>query len=149
VDLAGLSLPVLLVNLPKPFLKESSEISLNNNSLTVLDLMEPKDVTEVGCMMLWITSHQLESVPNPLIHTPLKMEHAKPLLAPKTPSPSQDTLWSRLIPPLPLNPLVTNNQSPLPLMPKTGAHTEAVFSPTVEILLTTVSYLLDIPQAIG
>jgi len=47
VDLVGLSLPLLHLNLSKPSKKELSEISLNNNLLTVPDLMEITDVTVV------------------------------------------------------------------------------------------------------
>jgi len=149
VDLAGLSPPSLLVNLLKPSTKTSSEISLNNNSSIVLDLMETTDVPEVSWITVSNTSEITESVPKAHIHTPPETDLAKSLLAPKALSPSLDIPMFLQDQPLDLNKLVTDNQFPLPVMLKTGPLIPVVFSPTVELPSITEFYLLDIPLLIG
>jgi len=149
VDLAGLSPPSPLVNPGMPSMTEHSEISLNNNSSIALDLMETTDVPEVSWITVSVTSETTESVPKILIHTPPKMDLAKSLLAPKALSPSLDIPMFLQDQPLDLNQLVTDNQSPLPVMPKTGLLIPVVFSPTVELPSITEFYLLDIPLLIG
>jgi len=111
--------------------------------------MEITDVPEVSWITVSNTSETTESVPNHLIHTPPKTDLAKFLHAPKTLSPSLDTPMFPLDLHLDLNLLVTDNQFPLLVMPKTGLLIPVVFSPTVEHLSITESYLLDIPLLIG
>merc|ERR1712216_388572 len=114
--LVGLSLLLLLVNPSKLSTEEPSEISLNNNSLTVLDLMEIKDVTVV----LWITVSLITkitvSVPNPPINIPPETEPVKLMPVPKMNSPSPVSPMLRLNLLMVLKPLVINNQFPLLLM---------------------------------
>lgn len=112
--------------------------------------MEIKDVTEV----LWTMPSNIlkpkESVPNHLIHIPpevVQLDHAKIHHAQKILSPSVDIKMSQEL--LPYNLPVTIDQSLLPSMPKIGHLIPVEFSPTVELLLITESYLLDIPQLIG
>merc|ERR1712201_30447 len=113
------------------------------------DLMETTDVLEVSWITVSNTSEITESVPKAHIHTPLKTDLAKSLLAPKTLSPSLDIPMFLQDQPLDLKPLVTDNQFPLLVMLKTGLLIPVVFSPTVELPSITEFYLLDIPHLIG
>jgi len=77
----------------------------------------------------------------------LLMDHAKPHLVPMTLSTLLDI---KIVPESLLLHLPSNlDQSPLPLMPKTGHLTPVVSSPTVELLSITESYLPVILPALG
>jgi len=91
VDLAGLSLLPLHLNLGTSFKLEPSEISQNNNLFHVILLKEMPDVTEVlnitVCNIILIT----ESVPKPLTHIPpvvVQLLHANNHLAQNPLSPT-------------------------------------------------------------
>jgi len=93
VDLAGLSLVSLLLNLSNSYKLEPSDFSLINKSTLVTHY--PEDVMEDGIIGPCNTWPELESVPKPLTHIPPepldKPDHARPLLALKTLTPSMDT----------------------------------------------------------
>ena len=88
-----------------------------------------------------------ESVPNHLTHTPVLTELVPLHLVPLTlsMSPTIKIVMESLLLPKPSK----EDQSQLPLMPKTGHLIPVESTPTVEHLLITESYSLDIHQAIG
>jgi len=151
VDHAGLSLPLLPLNQENSCNKESSEISLNNNSFLVILLKETLDVMVVGktepCSIMPTT----ESVPLLLTHilpvTPVEPEHAINHHVPWILSPSVEELGS--LEKLNSKLRVIKCHLPLPLMLPTGLTMVVVFSPTVPPESTTQSYLLDTPVNTG
>lgn len=150
MDLVGLSPPLLQLKELHSYPPEPSEISLKNNYVIVHHLMEIKDVQEV----LWTTdsniSSPVESVPNHLIHIPpevVRSDLAKLLHAQNHLSPSALIKMSPESPDY--NQLSNRDQSPSPSMLPNGHLIPEVSSPTVELLLITESYSLDIPHLIG
>lgn len=149
VDLAGLSLLPLHVNLKNGSKLELSDYSLNNNSVIVTQL-STVDAWVVGNIMECNIMPTMESVPNHLI--PINPEMDKPTLAenhlaPKIPSQSLDI--KSLLEFLNSKLLTILDPWPLPVMPVVGLHTLLVSSPTVEDNSITPSYLLDILTLIG
>jgi len=142
VDLVGLSPPLPLLNLSKLSVKEPSEISLNNNSLIALNPTEITDVEVVLWTMVSLISEITVSVPKNLMDILLKMVPVKLPHVLNHLSPFLVIMMSMEL--MVLKKPVTNNQSLLLLMPKNGLSIPVVSSPTVELLLITVSSLLVI-----
>jgi len=115
-----------------------------------LDLTETKDVKEVLWTMDSNISLLKESVLNLLTHIPPEVVKPDLVKHPHAQNPLSQSHHIKMFQEhLDYNLPVTVDLSQLPSMPKTGHLIPLVSTPTVELLLITESYLLDIPQAIG
>jgi len=101
-------------------------------------------------MMLSNIMPTTESVPKPLIPIPPEVvpsPHADNPAAPWIPTDPEDTKSLKVS--LPFKMLTTKELWPLPSKREDGLHTGVVSSPTVELNLITLSFLLDILALIG
>ena len=144
MDHVGPSLPLELWKVLSLLKLDKQPTFLNKIWSTVPEVMEIWAATEDGWTVPSATSRITELPLKETIHTPLEMESArlpKGIRRFQVLLMSRDATFSQM--PLIVNPLLWL------LMPQFGPATEAVSWATVELLSTTVSWLLESPEITG